>query len=55
MVFNIVGLIIGVLILGGGLFYYMKEKEDLESRKIYGVVSAVGAVIVAAMIIKNII
>ena len=42
MVIKIIALIIGVLILVTGLYYLSKEKHDPESRKIYGIVSAVG-------------
>lgn len=48
MVIKIIALIIGVLILGTGLYYLSKEKHDPESRKIYGIVSAVGGVVVVA-------
>ncbi len=48
MVIKIIALIIGVLVLGAGLYYLSKEKHDPESRKIYGIVSAVGAVIAVA-------
>ncbi len=48
MVIKIIALIIGVLILGTGLYYLSKEKHDPESRKIYGIVSAVGGVVAAA-------
>ena len=48
MVIKIIALIIGVLVLGAGLYYLSKEKHDPESRKIYGIVSAVGAVIAIA-------
>ena len=48
MVIKIIALIIGVLHLGAGLYYLSKEKHDPESRKIYGIVSAVGAVIAVA-------
>ena len=53
MVIKIIALIIGVLVLGAGLYYLSKEKHDPESRKIYGIVSAVGAVIavVAAILL----
>lgn len=53
MVIKIIALIIGVLVLGTGLYYLSKEKHDPESRKIYGIVSAVGAVIavVAAILL----
>ena len=47
MAIKIVGLIIGILILGAGVYYLAKEKEDPESRKIYTTVSAVGGVTAA--------
>lgn len=47
MIIKIIGLIIGVLVLGMGIFYLVKEKDDKESRKIYTIVSIVGAVIAA--------
>ena len=46
MIMKVIGLLIGILILGAGVFYLMKEKEDAESRKIYTITSVVGAVIV---------
>lgn len=36
---------IGLLIFFAGLYYWVKEKADAESRRIYSVVSAVGMVI----------
>ena len=45
MAVKIIGLIIGILVLGAGLYYLAQEKHDPESRKIYTTVSAVGAVI----------
>ena len=42
MTVKIIGLIVGLLVLGAGLYYLVKEKKDPESRKNYGVVSAVG-------------
>ncbi len=47
MTVKIIGIVIGVLILAAGIYYLVKEKHDRESRKIYAVVSAVGAVIAA--------
>ena len=47
MAVKIIGLIIGILVLGAGVYYLAKEKEDPESRKIYTTVSAVGGVIAA--------
>lgn len=45
MVIGIIGIIIGLLVLGAGICYLIKEKSDPESKKIYGIVSAVGAVV----------
>lgn len=42
---SMIGLIIGILILGFGLYYFFKEKHDPESHKIYGIASIVGVVI----------
>ena len=53
MVIGIIGIVIGLLVLGAGIYYLVKEKNDPESKKIYSIVSAVGAVvtIVAAIIL----
>lgn len=45
MVAKIPGLVIGLLVLGAGVYYLSKEKHDPESKKIYTVVSIVGAVL----------
>ena len=42
---KVIGLIIGVLVLGAGIYYLTKEGKDPESKKIYSVVTAVGAVL----------
>lgn len=44
---KIVGLIIGILVLGAGVYYLVKEKQDPEPRKIYTVVSVIGAAVAA--------
>lgn len=45
MVFKIIGIIIGLVVLGTGIYYLVKEKHDPESKKIYTVVSVVGGII----------
>ena len=40
-------MVIGLLVLGAGIYYLVKEKQDPESRKIYTVVSIIGGVIAA--------
>ena len=42
---TIAGLIIGILLFGTGLYYLSQNKHDAESRKIYGIAAAVGAVV----------
>ena len=47
MIIKIIGLVIGLLVLGAGIYYLVKEKKDAESRKIYTVVSIIGGMIAA--------
>jgi len=42
---QIFGLIIGILVLAAGIYYLNQNKNDAESRKIYGITAAVGAVV----------
>ena len=52
LIFTVLVLLVGIsLILVGG-YYLMKEKNDMDSVKIYGSFIAIGAVITAGMIIK---
>ena len=53
MVIGIIGIIIGLLVLGAGIYYLIKEKDDTESKKIYGITSGIGVVVtvVAAVIL----
>ena len=44
---RIIGLIIGILVLGAGIYYLAREKNDPESRKIYTIVSVTGGIIAA--------
>ena len=48
MTVKIIGLIIGILVLGAGIYYLVKENHDPESKKIYTVVSVIGGVVTAA-------
>lgn len=51
MVVKIIGLVIGILIAAFGGYYFSKEKDDAESREIYGIAMAVGVVIAVACVI----
>lgn len=52
MLFNVVGLMIGIMILLGGIYYLVKDGKDEESKKIYGMTVIIGAMITVVMIIK---
>lgn len=47
MTIKIIGLIIGILVLGTGVYYLAKEQHDPESKKIYTVISVIGGIITA--------
>lgn len=55
MIFNIIGLIIGTMILGAGVYYFIKEKSDQESRRIYLATSGIGVVLLLGMLLKIVI
>lgn len=55
MIFNIVGILIGISVIIGGIYYLVKEKDDTESKKIYSAVTAIGALILIGVIIKMLI
>lgn len=54
MIFNAVGLVIGLAILFAGVFYLIREKNDKKSVKIYGTVIVIGGILFIAMLFKNI-
>lgn len=52
MTVSIIGIIIGVAVLGAGIYYFVKEKNDAESKKIYSVVSVLGALLTLVMLLR---
>lgn len=52
MAITIIGIIIGAMILGAGIYYLAKEKTDREARKIYMITTVAGALILAGAILK---
>lgn len=52
MTIAIIGMLIGALVAGAGVYYLVREKKDRESVKIYGIVTAVGGVVFVAMLIQ---
>ena len=55
MIGTIVALVVALAVLCGGLYYLAKEKKDKESRKIYGIISTIGAIALIAVVIKIIV
>lgn len=51
MVIGIIGIIIGLLVLGAGIYYLIKEKNDAESKKIYSIISGIGALVTVVSVI----
>ena len=49
---TILALLVGLFILGGGIYFLAKEKADRESRTIYLITTLVGAVIVLGDVVK---
>lgn len=52
MVISIIGMVIGIIVAIVGCVYLVKEKEDKDSRKIYGTISVIGLVVFVAMLVK---
>ena len=52
MIISIIGMLIGALVAGVGVYYLIKEKHDKESVKMYGIISGVGGVIFIGMLVK---
>lgn len=52
MIISVIGMLIGALVAGVGVYYLMKEKQDKESVKIYGIISGIGGVIFIGLLVK---
>ena len=50
MMFTIIGAVIGVLVLVAGLYYLNQNKNDAESRKVYGITALISAVVAVVCI-----
>ncbi len=49
MIIGILGIIIGVLVLGAGIYYLINDKEE-NFKKIYGIISVIGAAVAAVSV-----
>ena len=52
MAISIIGAVIGAMVLGASFYNFKKEKDDRESRKIYGIIGGIGGLIFIGSIIK---
>lgn len=52
MVISIIGMVIGIIVAIVGCVYLVKEKDDKDSRKIYGTISIIGLAVFVAMLVK---
>ena len=48
MIVKICALLIGLMVFGAGIYYLNQSKNDAEGRKIYRIVTIVGAVVAVA-------
>lgn len=54
-IYALVTLLTGAMILGTGIHYRVKEKDNPESRKIYTIAAIVGAVIAIAAVVWRVV
>ncbi len=47
MMVSVLLVLVGIMLLGAGLYYRSKNKQDAESRKVYGITALVGVVVLA--------
>ncbi len=52
MMVSVLLVLVGIMLLGAGLFYLSKNKQDAESRKIYGITALIGVVVLAAGVVS---
>lgn len=52
MYFNIFMILVGFCILFAGIYFFVKEKNDENDRKVYGSMCLIGIVVVAANFLK---
>lgn len=43
---KMIGILIGLLLVIGGIYYLATNKKDAESNKIYGITSIIGVIVI---------
>ena len=54
-IMTILGLIVGVFLSGAGIYYFVQNKNDRESKRVYSVITAIGLLILISMVVKIIV
>ena len=52
MIVSIVGMLIGAAVAVFGLYYLIRERDDGESRRVYGIISGIGGVVFIGALLK---
>lgn len=52
MIVEIIAVVIGMMLVCAGVYYLIKEKNDVESKKIYTVTLLIGVLIIIGALIK---
>lgn len=52
MTISVLGILIGLAVTVAGLVLLMKDRNDAESVKIYGIISAIGGIVFVGALIK---
>lgn len=52
MIVEVIAVLIGILLVCAGIYYLIKEKHDVESRKIYTITLLSGIIIVIGALVK---
>lgn len=51
MMVSVLLVLVGLMLLGAGGYYLSKNKQDAESRKVYGITALVGVVVLAVGVV----
>ena len=54
-IMTILGLIVGVFLTVAGIYYFVQNKDNRESKRVYSVITAIGLLILISMVVKIIV
>ena len=53
MIIEIIAVLIGILLIGAGIYYFTQGTNDAESRKIYSITIVIGVIIILVTLLKT--